>query len=198
MTSTTHWIVLAALAGAAAGAQAQSSTASQPTGWSLMPGTRSGYVGLNIGKPDHGLSCVAGFDCDDPNAGAYVYTGGFFNDWVGAEVGYAWLGRTDRAGGRSRAEGINLSLVLRAPLGRASVFAKGGTTYGRTRVSADLLSGVESGSKSSWGPAYGVGVGYDFGTRSSVVLEWMRHEMKFPGTGRRDVEMTGIGYVHRF
>jgi OOP family OmpA-OmpF porin len=187
-----------ALAAVACAASVQAQTGSQPSGWSLMPGTRSGYVGLNIGKPDHDRACVAGFRCDDPDAGAHVYSGGFFNDWVGAEVGYVWLGRADRAGGSSRAEGLNLGLVLRAPLGRASAFAKAGTTYGRTRVSADLLSGVESGRKSGWGPAYGAGVGLDFGTRSSVVLEWMRHEMKFPGTGRRDVDMTSLGYVHRF
>jgi OOP family OmpA-OmpF porin len=189
-----HWLAIVALTCMGV-AQAQTPT---PQGWSLVPGTRDGYVGLNLGRPDHDLACPALFDCDDPELGAHLYTGGFANDWLGAEVGYVWLGRSDRAGGRTRAQGLNLGLVLRAPLGRASVYAKGGATYGRTRVTADLLSGVDSGARSGWGPAYGAGVGFDLGTRSSVVLEWMRHEMKFPGTGRRDVDMTSIGYVHRF
>jgi OOP family OmpA-OmpF porin len=198
-----QWLAIAALACLGV-AQAQTSNSpSRPgfgeQGWSLVPGTRDGYVGLNLGRPDHDLSCPALFDCDDPELGAHLYTGGFANDWLGAEVGYVWLGRSDRAGGRTRAQGLNLGVVLRAPLGRASVYAKGGATYGRTRVTADLLSGVDSGARSSWGPAYGAGVGFDLGTRSSVVLEWMRHEMKFPGVGgRRDVDMTSIGYVHRF
>ena len=167
--------------------------------WSLLPGTRRGYVGINLGKPDYRLGSGTGlFDNDDPDAGLHVYTGGLFNDWLGAEVGYLNMGKADRGGGTTRAQGLNLSLVARAPIGQFSVFGKVGATYGRTKVSADLLSGLDEGSASGWGRSYGAGVGFDFTPSSGLVVEWARHRFRFAGDGRDDVDMTSIGYIHRF
>jgi hypothetical protein len=167
-------------------------------GWSLLPYTRRGYVGLNLGNPDYKLRCVSGFSCDDPNLGAHIYTGGLFNDWIGAEVGYLWLGNADRGGGEVRADGLNFSLVLRAPLGQFNVFAKGGATYGRTRVNADVLSGVTRGSERDWAGSYGFGAGYDFRPNQGVVVEWARHDFKYPDGVKRSADLTSVGYVHRF
>jgi OmpA-OmpF porin, OOP family len=171
---------------------------SRGEGWSMLPYTRRGYVGINVGRPDYDLYCRGGFKCDDPSVGASVYTGGYFNDWIGAEVGYIWLGRADQNGGRTRAEAVNASLVARAPLGPISVHAKVGALYGRTRVSADALSVVPTGKETDWGAVYGVGASWDFAPNSSVVLEWMRHDLKFPERGRHDVDMASVGYVFRF
>jgi OmpA-OmpF porin, OOP family len=197
--------MLSALAAAAAlctgPATAQSSStgmSSSREGWSLLPYTRRGYVGINVGRPDYDLYCRSGFACDDPSVGASVYTGGYFNDWIGAEIGYIWLGRAEQNGGRTRAEAGNLSLVARAPLGPISLHAKVGALYGRTRVSTDALSLVEGGKKTDWGAVYGVGASWDFAPQSSVVLEWMRHDLKFPNRGNRDVDMASVGYVFRF
>ena len=185
-------LVLAALAlGAGAAVQAQSSS-------SGMPWTQQGYIGLNIGKPDYRNSCGFGPTCEDPNVGWHLYTGGMFNQWFGIEVGYIDMGRADRAGGRTRARGLNLSLVGRAPIGPVSVFAKAGGTYGRTEVTADLLSGVSTGKDSGTGISVGAGVGYDINQNSSVVLEYGRHDFHFVGIGREPVELTSIGFVHRF
>jgi OmpA-OmpF porin, OOP family len=181
---------------ATAAAQAQSSSSS--SGYSVLPWTQQGYVGLNIGKPDYNNSCGTGPTCDDPDAALHVYTGGMFNEWLGLEVGYLNMGRADRAGGRTRAHGINLSLVGRIPVGAVNLFAKGGATYGRTEVSADLLSGVSSGKGRGTGLSVGAGVGYDFGRNSSVVLEYGRHDFHFAGAGRKAVDLTSVGYMHRF
>lgn len=181
---------------ATAAAQAQSSSSS--SGYSVLPWTQQGYVGLNIGKPDYNNSCGSGPTCDDPDAALHVYTGGMFNEWLGLELGYLNMGRADRAGGRTRAHGINLSLVGRIPVGPVNLFAKGGATYGRTEVSADLLSGVSSGKGRGTGLSVGAGVGYDFNRNSSVVLEYGRHDFHFAGVGRKAVDLTSIGYVHRF
>lgn len=170
------------------------------SGYSLLPGTRRGYFGINLGKPDFKTGCGSGvFGCDNPNLGVSVYTGGLFNDWVGAEVGFMSTGKADRAGGSTRAQGINLSLLMRAPLDRFNVFAKGGVMYGETRVSSALFSGVPSGKARGWGPTYGAGAGYDFTARSGMVVEWSRSQLRFPGvSGRQDVDTTSLGYVHRF
>jgi OmpA-OmpF porin, OOP family len=168
--------------------------------YSLLPYTRRGYIGLNLGKPEFDLDCGLGFSCDDPNVGGYLYTGGMFNDWFGAEVGYLYTGKGDRAGGSTSAQGLNLSLVLRAPIGPVNAFAKAGGLYGQTRVSTDPLAlDVSSGKKRGWGASYGLGVGFDFTPTSGVVLEWSRYELRFPGaSGRDNVDMTSLGYVHKF
>ena len=186
-------IGIATLAFAAAGAvHAQSSS------YSVLPWTQQGYVGLNIGKSDYNTPCGFGPGCDEADAAFHVYTGGMFSQWLGVEVGYLNMGNADRAGGRTRAHGVNASLVGRVPVGPVNLFAKGGATYGRTEVSADLLSGVSTGKDSGFGPSWGAGVGYDFGRNSTVVLEYARHQFHFVGVGRDSVETASIGYVHRF
>ena len=56
------------------------------------------------------------------------------NYW-GVEIGYLDLGRIAREGGKTRAQGLNLSLVGKAPLASSfGVFGRLGTTYGRTET----------------------------------------------------------------
>jgi OmpA-OmpF porin, OOP family len=170
------------------------------TEYSLLPYTRRGYMGLNLGQSDYGeLQCGAGgFSCDDKKVGGTLYTGGMFNDWLGVELGYLHMGRVDRAGGRTQAQGLNVSLVGRLPLQQFNVFAKGGTTYGRTKVSSDPLSLVPAGKDSGWGASYGAGVGMDVTPTTSVVLEWARHDFHFEGVGKQEVDLTSLGVKYRF
>lgn len=169
--------------------------------YSLIPYSTRGYVGVNVGRPDYDTPCVAGFSCSN-NATAYkLYTGGMFSEYVGAELGYVNMGRATRADGRTEAHGINLSLVGRVPLGGFNLFGKVGTTYGRTKSTASpaaTLAGATTGKGSGWGGSYGVGVGFDLTQASSIVLEWERHEFRFPGLGKENVDTTMLGYVHRF
>ncbi|WP_066265655.1 outer membrane beta-barrel protein [Hydrogenophaga palleronii] len=182
----------------ACGASAQSSASS---GYSVIPYSHSGYIGINVGQPDYENSCgLGGFSCSDNTTSAYLYTGGMFNPYFGAEIGYVSLGKAKRGGGRTEAQGINLSLVGRLPLGgsRVSLFGKVGTVYGRTEVTASALSGIPTGKASGWEASYGAGVGFDLSPRSSIVLEWARYDLRFAGVGKRQVDTTSIGYVHRF
>jgi hypothetical protein len=182
----------------AAGAQTMSTGATQGSP-SLLPYTQRGYVGINVGRPDFRTSCGIGpYGCKNSDVGIHVYTGGLFNDFFGVEVGYLNSGRAGRAGGRTHAHGLNVSAILRAESGAFNVFAKAGATYGQTRVSTGPLSDVTSGRTRGWGGSHGLGLGYDFRPDAGVVLEWSRHEFRFPGTGRRNVDMTSLGYVRRF
>lgn len=198
-------ICLALAAGLPAHAQTGGATASgmrmgaASDGYSLLPYTRSGYAGINLGKPDLRAGCVAGFSCSDADLAVYAYTGGLINDVVGVELGYVNSGSAHRNGGTSRAQGVNLSLVARMPLGAFNVFAKAGALYGHTRVSADALSGVATGKESGWGGAYAAGAGYDFTPQMGVVLEFARNQFRFVGGGgRRDVDSLSLGLVRRF
>lgn len=180
------------------GGMGASSYAGNADAYSLLPFTRRGYVGVNVGRPELKAGCGIGYGCDDPDASFNVYTGGMVNDWLGAEVGYLNTGKADRAGGSTRSQGVNLSAVFKLPLGAFNVFAKAGATYGETKVSTGLLSNVPSGKQRGWGGSYGAGVGFDFLPNSGVVLQWDRTAFRYPGQGRQDVDITSLGYVFKF
>jgi len=166
---------------------------------SWVPYTRNGYVGLNVGKPEYNLPCSAGFSCDDPDASFHLYTGGNFNEWLGAEVGYLYLGKADRQGGTTRGHGLNLSLVGSVPVGQSfKVFGKVGTTWGRTTVSANPLSGEPTGDENGFGMSYGAGVQFDIGNAWALVAQWDRNRMKFAGRGREDIDTAGVGLKYKF
>lgn len=167
---------------------------------SWLPYTRNGYVGLGVGRSHYLTSCgTSGLRCDDSSQAGHVYVGGLFNPYLGTEFGYLHMGNADRAGGTTRAQGINLSLVGRLPLTAGfSVFGKLGTTYGRTRVDGLPGTGVVGGKESGWGPSYGLGLSVDFSNNWSGVLEWQRHRFQFPGNDRDSVRSTSLGLKYHF
>ncbi|MFO1338471.1 MAG: hypothetical protein U1F53_09565 [Burkholderiaceae bacterium] len=168
--------------------------------YSVLPYTQRGYVGLNLGQGHLDLGCGSGlYRCEkNSDLSMSLYTGGMFNDWVGLEFGYFHAGQVERAGGHSDAQGLDLRLVGRWQAGSFNVFVKGGVVYGRTRVTAAALSGVDDGRVWSAGPAYGAGLGFDFNRHSGVVLEWSRDRLKFPSTDRENVDGASLGYVYKF
>ena len=182
---------------AAAPAMAQSSSSSSS---SFLPYTNSGYIGLNLGRTRFDMGCgLGGFKCDsNSNLAVNLYTGGMFNDYMGLELGYLHTGNLDRAGGTTSAQGVNLLLVGRVPMGAFSIFGKAGGVYGRTKVSTDVLSGIPEGSKSGGGLSVAAGIGYDLSPKSSIVAHWARNTFKFANEGHPNVDTTTIGYVYKF
>ena len=58
---------------AAAGGSTASSSAASNEGYSWIPGTRRGYVGINLGRSDYGTPCDSGgCGCDKPNVAGKV------------------------------------------------------------------------------------------------------------------------------
>jgi OOP family OmpA-OmpF porin len=168
------------------------------TEFSLLPYTRSGYVGLNLGSPQYSTPCGVGFSCDDPNTSVRLYTGGWINPNLGIEFAYLHMGSADRAGGTVRAQGVNLSLVGRVPFAeRFGVFGKLGTTYGRTRQSAAAGSGVTTGNENGFGVSYGFGASWDVARNWTLLVEWEHHDFKF-ASGREPVKAASLGVQYRF
>jgi OmpA-OmpF porin, OOP family len=194
-TFSTTVLAVAALV-ATAGAQAQSSNSST---YSIY-GPGAGYVGLNIGKSSYSLGNGLGAFSSERRDTVYnIYTGSSFSENVGLELGYTNFGKIARAGGNTKAEGFNLSLVGRAPVGQSfNVFGKLGTTYGRTDVSAFPGSGVASGKESGFGVSYGLGAEYVFSPQLSAVLQYDEHRLKFAGEGSDRVNATSVGLRYRF
>ncbi len=194
------WVVIAAapaLWSAWAGAQATADSSRQGS-WFVK---RSGYVGLNVGGSHYGVSCGGtALVCDDTDTAVRVSVGSMGGNYWGAELGYLDLGKMARAGGRTRAQGLNLSLVGKAPVWQAfSVFGKVGATYGRTEAStAGPATGVAAGTERGLGLSYGAGLSYDFTPRVTATLEWDSNDFKFAGSGRDQVRSTSLGLQYRY
>lgn len=204
MSSTPRFFAIAAvflaLSQSAVQAQNTGTSSYDASRKSWLPYTNNGYIGLNVGRPHYSTPCGSTvFNCDNPSTAANLYAGGMFNSFLGAELGYLNMGDADRAGGTTRAQGLNLSLVGRVPVGSMfSVFGKLGTTYGRTRTESLAGSGIVGGKDSGWGPSYGVGASIDFSNNWSAVLEWQRHRFHFAGDQRDYVRTTSLGAKYRF
>lgn len=188
---STTVVAVAALT-AVAGAQAQSN-------YSLMnPG--SSYLGLNVGQSNYSLNNGVGFFPSDKHDTVYgINAGSYFSKNFGLELGYTNFGKVARAGGSTKAQGINFSVIGSLPLSPSfNLLGKLGTTYSRTDVSSSPFSGVASGNESGFGVSYGIGAEYAFNPQLSAVLQYDEHNMKFAGTGRERVGATTAGLRYRF
>lgn len=178
---------------AASGAQAQTANYAL-----YAPG--SSYVGLTVGQSDYSLPGGLGrFGMDRHKTAYSLYTGSFASENFGLEVGYTHFGNISRAGGITKAEGLSLSLVGRAPVSaQFNLLGKLGATYGWTDVSSAPGSGIVSGTEKSFGVSYGLGAEYVFSPQLSAVLQYDEYPLKFIHTGRDRVSATSVGLRYRF
>ncbi len=190
--------VVLALAALAAGAAAQAQQGA--TDYSIYaPGNT--YIGLNIGRSDFAINTgFGGFPSDKRDTVYNIYSGTFFSPNFGLELGYTHFGNVARAGGSTKAEGVNLSLVGKAPLGSSgfNLLGKVGTTYGRTDVSAAPSSGISSGRETGFGVSYGLGAEYVFSPQISAVVQYDEHKLRFVNAGRDRVSAATLGLRYRF
>ena len=194
-------VCTAAVAGTlASNALAQAQETSSASGWSLLPAKGRGYVGLSLGRSRYSAPCGAtSFNCDSTDHSVQLSAGSMLGNFWGVELGYIDMGRMSRAGGTTRAQGFNLSLVGKAPVWQAvGVFGKLGTTYGRTETTALPGSGINNGSERGFGLSYGAGVSYDFTPRLSATLAWDSHDFRFAGSGRDPVRSTSLGLQYKY
>lgn len=189
----TRLLLSAAVCTLAMSAQAQSG----PYGL-MAPG--SSYLELGIGQSDYSLGNGSGlFDSEDGDTAYSIRGGSFFNANVGMEIGYTNFGKINRAGGTTKAEGINLSVVGRMPLSPSfNVLGKIGTTYGHTNVSSSLGSGVVAGSEKDFGLSYGIGAEYLITPQWSGVLQYESTKMQFAGDRSDRVGLTSLSARYRF
>lgn len=114
----------------------------------------------------------------------------------GVELGYLESGRIMATQGR--AQGLNLSLIGKAPLGQSlGVYGKLGTTYGRSDTSI-LGAGPVAPAEPGFGLSYGAGFSFAFTPRLSATLEWDSNDYRFPGSGRDPVRSTNLGLQYRY
>lgn len=156
-----------------------------------------GYIGLSGGPAD--FSRIGGgnglYSREDHTTAYSLVAGNYFlSPNMGMELGYTNFGEVARGGGTTKAEGINISLIGKMPIGsNVNLLGKVGTTYGHTDVSAQPLSGVASGSESGFDWSYGVGAELVINPQWSAVLQYDEHFMKFAGSSSDRLSTTTIG-----
>lgn len=162
-----------------------------------LPGSRS-YLGLQLGRTRNETACApTALVCGDTERPAQLYTGTMVGKFWGVEMAYLSTGRMARAGGESRAQGLNFSLVGKTQLAPSvGVFGKIGTTYGRTETSP-LVTSLSSGHEQGFGLSVGAGLSFDFTPRLSATLEWDRNDFRF-ADGRDPVRSTSLGLQYRY
>lgn len=160
------------------------------------------YIGVNVGQSDFSrVNNGTGFFPTDRNTTAYsINAGSYFNNSnFGIELGYTDFGSTNRAGGKTKADGINLSLIGRMPLSSTfNLLGKMGTLYGRTDVSSAAGSGITASSETGFGWTYGLGLEYGFSPKWSGVLQYDENFLKFSNTGSDRITAVSLGIRHRF
>jgi OOP family OmpA-OmpF porin len=173
-------------------AQANAQTTAAP-----MMGNGASYIGLSGGSADFSRSNGSNglyHNGDHDNAYSLMAGNYFINPNVGMEVGYTNFGSIERGGGNTKAEGINVSLIGKLPVGNSlNLLAKVGTTYGHTEVSSNPLSGVRSGSESGFDWSYGVGAELVINPQWSAVVQYDEHYLKFAGSSSERITTTTIG-----
>jgi opacity protein-like surface antigen len=191
-------LCVAAAALAATGAHAQGSGSDGIYG---LYGRGTSHIGFNAGLTDYKLNDGTGLFGSDKRTTAYnIYAGSYFKDSnLGMELGYTDFGRVTRAGGTTKADGINLSLIGRMPLGTSfGLLGKVGGTYSRTDVSSSAGSGVTAGSETSFDWSYGVGAEYAMSRQWSAVLQYDEHYVKYAGNNRDRINVTSLGVRYRY
>lgn len=194
--------ILVAATAFAATAMAQTSGTTSNTasgGYAMMmPGAT--YIGLNAGQSKfRNSNGFGGFSSENKDTSYGVYLGSYFTPYVGVELGYTDLGKVDRAGGSTEAKAGSAALVGKLPLGPSfNLLGKLGATYSRVEVSALPASGVATGSKSGWGPSYGIGAEYNFTQNVSAVVQYDEYRMPYPGDSKGKVNNTSIGVRFKY
>lgn len=168
------------------------------TGSTWTPGSGRMAIGLNLGRSNFQAPCGNVFACDDTEHYWAVYGRSMVNDNWGGEIGFVDMGDMARAGGTTRARGLNVSLVGKAPINQTfGVFGKVGAIYGRTRTSVGTGADIASGNEDGFGFSVGAGLNWDFSPRLSAVLQWDRYNFRFR-SGRDPVNATSVGLQYRY
>jgi OOP family OmpA-OmpF porin len=192
-------VTLSMTLGSAAQAQsaAPSASAAPATAWYTPAGGR--YIGIDVGSAKYSGSCgLGGFSCEDSTTGYSIYAGGMWNKNLGIEIGGTNFGKIDRAGGSAKAYGFSLKAMGVAPLTESlGAFAKVGTLYSRSSVTANVASSLATGSDTNWGLTYGVGLSFDFSPKVAATLSWDRANVHFAGS-QEHINATSVGLKYRF
>ena len=108
---------------------------------------RGPYFGLGLGRGLAKEACTLGAPCDEGGASYTGVAGYQFNRWLSAEIGFHHLGDSVIAGQKVSSSAGDLVLLAGIPIGRFSIYARGGVYRGEMRRN----SGRETDVDATWG-----------------------------------------------
>lgn len=128
-----------------------------------------------------------GFSVSPDGFAAQVFVGYDFNKYFGLQGGYAYLPKatSDAYGFQATNYALDLLAKLSVPVTSGfSIYALAGGSYLNSNVSVNssLYSYGDSGNRSHFGPAFGVGAAYEIVPNFAIGVDWMRYS----GQGKID------------
>lgn len=168
---------------------------SRPAGW--LPYTSYGYAGMGVGAADYERGgCQPGTACDGSDTGFKVFAGGQLNRVLGLELSYIDMGKVARNDGDTWARGLNLGLLVNAPVGLLNLYGKLGIVFGWTHISSSR-PGVVVGKEADFNISYGLGVQVDVSRNWAIRADWDSYRLQF-ADGRDSVDLYTIGIVYKY
>ena len=181
------------------------------------------YFGVNLGQSNYRTELGAcsgssgildpGYSCssDRKDLAWKVYAGHEFNQYIAAEVSYAWLGKQrETASGtislvpvsahqERRVWGLTGALVGSLPITSSfGLTARLGLAYWNEETSVSAPGQTGSQTADGLGPAYGIGLIYGFNRHTGMRVEWERLSDVGEDAHAGDVDLVTVGIVHRY
>lgn len=155
------------------------------------------YGGVGFGASKWSINDIPGVAIDKSDTGYKLVLGAQFTPNIGAELGYAALGKAKFSGGGSgeiKGSGWFVDLVGTLPLsGDLSGFAKLGIFSGKASASGAGGAASDSGTDVK----FGVGLSYALSKSVDLRGEWERYRFNLSGD-KGDVDLLSLGVNFKF
>ena len=156
------------------------------------------YGGVSLGASKWHINDEPGVTIDKSDTGYKLVLGAQFTPNIGAELGYASLGKVKISGagvsGEVKGSGWFADLVGTLPLsGSLSGFAKVGVFNGKAKASGAGGTASDSGTDVK----YGVGLSYAMSKSVDLRGEWERYRFNLSGD-KGDVDLFSAGVNFKF
>lgn len=171
----------------------------QDGGWYLGAG-----AGQSKGKDSCPSQIAVGASCDDTSTAYGIYGGYMLNRYIGAELGYAYLGEVTASGpGLSqtfKSQGLEVLAVGAIPLNpQFEIFGKVGVFFWdlkETCVGCTYSSRSETGSDLT----YAFGAQFNFSRNYGMRLQYQRYQdVAFEATtNKTDIDVLSISLLFKF
>lgn len=162
----------------------------------------STYFSINAGVADlaRPISGFGNFGSGNQSSAYSLSVGHYLQGQnFGFELGYTDYGSIDKAGGHTKVDGWNASVIGRLALSPVfNLLGKVGTTYGRTDVTSSPGSSVIAGTEKSFDWSYGIAGELLLSPNWSATLSYDEHYMKYPPDSHERVSATMIGARYRY
>jgi OOP family OmpA-OmpF porin len=168
------------------------------------------YLGAGAGQSNARDSCPSqipvGVSCDDTSTAYSVFGGYMFNRYIGAELGYAYLGETSAfASGITetiKVQGLELLAVGAIPINpHFEIYGKVGVFFWDLKDSCTGIS-CTYGSQNETGSdlTYALGAQFNFSRNYGMRLQYQRYQDvgEEATTGKSDIDVLSISILFKF